>query len=84
MSAGFVHSSFTFGYESNVRNSDIDREFAASSSNVFNLPPAAEVAPGSLISFLQKGLQYLQIETEIRAVSHSQALVHKWNGFILV
>mmetsp|Transcript_49257 Transcript_49257/g.127050 ORF Transcript_49257/g.127050 Transcript_49257/m.127050 type:complete len:496 (-) Transcript_49257:770-2257(-) len=50
--SGFQHSSFTFGYESNIRSCDID---------------PAEVAPGSLISFLQKGLQYLQIETEIKA-----------------
>ena len=54
--AGFSHSAFVFGYESFVHKSNI-------SGN--------DVPPGALISFLQKGLQYLELEAnlnEVRAV----------------
>jgi len=51
--SGFVHSSFTFVYESmlgrsNMRNSE------------------RSIPPGALISFLQKGLQYVGIEETLR------------------
>jgi len=48
--SGFQHSAFTFGYESMITHSHIN---------------GAEVAPGALISYLQKGLLYKQIETHL-------------------
>ena len=48
--AGFTHSAFTFGYESFVHKSDIN-------SN--------DVPPGALVSFVQKGLQYLEMEANL-------------------
>ena len=50
--SGFVHSAFTFVYESmlgrsNIRNAD------------------RSIPPGALISFLQKGLQYVGIEENL-------------------
>ncbi len=53
--AGFQHSAFTFGYESLVHKTGIN---------------GADVPPGALISFIQKGLQYLELEanlTDVRA-----------------
>ena len=52
--AGFSHSAFVFGYESFVHKSNI-------SGN--------DVPPGALISFLQKGLQYLELEANLNEVS---------------
>ncbi|CAB9518336.1 like/WD repeat-containing protein TBL1XR1 [Seminavis robusta] len=54
--SGFVHSAFTFVYESmlgktNIRNGD------------------RSIPPGALISFLQKGLQYVGIEENLRKES---------------
>lgn len=49
--AGFIHSAFTFAHESMIGQS------ASSKSNV---------PPGALISFLQKGLQYIGIEETLR------------------
>ncbi len=48
--AGFTHSAFTFGYESFVHKTDIN-------SN--------DVPPGALVSFVQKGLQYLEMEANL-------------------
>lgn len=48
--AGFTHSAFAFGYESFVHKSKID-------SN--------DVPPGALITFIQKGLQYLELEANL-------------------
>jgi transducin (beta)-like 1 len=49
--AGFVHAAFTFAHESMI---------GQSSSSKSNVPP------GALISFLQKGLQYIGIEETLR------------------
>ena len=66
--AGFAHSAFTFASESLVHKSPIE---------------AHDVPAGALISFLQKGLQYLEIEANVQEVSaqhmmpvgsHAQAL----------
>ena len=51
---GFAHSAFVFTQESLV----------AKSSAAFT-----DVPPGSLISFLQKGLEYVQIEEHIDEVN---------------
>lgn len=48
---GFKHSAFTFGHESQILKSSVN---------------ASEVPPGALISFLQKGIQYLQTESKIQ------------------
>lgn len=48
--SGFVHSAFVFAYESLVGRSDI---------------ATVDIPPGSLINFLQKGLQYVEIEREL-------------------
>ena len=48
--SGFNHSAFTFGYESFINKSNIN---------------GAGVAPGALISLLQKGLQYCEVEAQV-------------------
>ncbi len=48
--SGFEHSAFTFGHESFIYKSTLD---------------GAGVAPGSLISLVQKGLQYSEIESHV-------------------
>lgn len=48
--SGFLHSAFTFAYESQL-----------ATSNVIS----TDVPPGALISFVQKGLQYVGIEAHI-------------------
>ncbi len=49
--SGFAHSAFTFAHESLVARSVVSD---------------AEVPPGALIAFLQKGLQYVEIETHLQ------------------
>ena len=51
--AGFVHASFAFGSESQIVKSNIN---------------GLEVAPGALVSFVQKGLQYSEIESHVHEV----------------
>ena len=46
--SGFTHSAYTFGYESFVSKTSIAR--------------GVELPPGALVSFIQKGLQYLELE----------------------
>ncbi|GBG30801.1 F-box-like/WD repeat-containing protein TBL1X [Hondaea fermentalgiana] len=48
--SGYVHSAFTFAYESLVGRADL---------------ATADIPPGALINFLQKGLQYVEIEKEL-------------------
>ncbi|KAL8141091.1 hypothetical protein V2J09_007112 [Rumex salicifolius] len=48
--SGFTHSAFTLGYEAGINNSTIDG----------NLVP-----PGALIKFVQKGVQYLELEANL-------------------
>jgi transducin (beta)-like 1 len=49
--AGFGHSAFTFAHESLVARSVV---------------ADADVPPGALITFLQKGLQYVEIESHLQ------------------
>eukprot|EP00736_Rhodelphis_marinus_P008226 Rmarinus@m.17192 len=49
--SGYNHAGFTFAYESSVAQSNINGD---------------HVPPGALISFLQKGLQYAEIETHLK------------------
>ena len=48
--SGFNHSAFTFGYESFINKSNIN---------------GASVPPGALVAFLQKGLQYCEVEAQV-------------------
>lgn len=52
--AGFTHSAFAFGYEASINKCPID---------------ASLVPPGALITFIQKGLQYLEMEANLSNVS---------------
>lgn len=51
---GFTHSAFALGYEAGINKSPIDG----------NLVP-----PGALITFVQKGLQFLEMEANLSNVS---------------
>jgi hypothetical protein len=55
-SSGFAHSAFTFAYESLVIKSSTAQ---------------TEIPPGALITFLQKGLEYIAIEEHINEVQTS-------------
>lgn len=48
--SGFHHSAYSFGYESMIHKSNIN---------------GGDVPPGALISFIQKGLQYLELEANL-------------------
>ncbi|KAI5655229.1 hypothetical protein M9H77_32416 [Catharanthus roseus] len=48
--SGFTHSAFALGYEANIDKSPIDG----------NLVP-----PGALVKFVQKGIQYLELEANL-------------------
>ncbi|XP_048493674.1 WD40 repeat-containing protein HOS15 isoform X2 [Beta vulgaris subsp. vulgaris] len=48
--SGFTHSAFAFGYEAGINNSKIDG----------NLVP-----PSALVRFVQKGLQYMELEMNL-------------------
>lgn len=52
--AGFKHSAFTLGYEAGLNKTVIDGN---------------QVPPGALVSFVQKGLQYLELEANLNEVS---------------
>lgn len=51
--SGYVHTAFSFGYESVVNKSTID---------------GSQVPPGALLSFLQRGLNYVEIEATLASV----------------
>ncbi|KAF5736192.1 hypothetical protein HS088_TW14G00328 [Tripterygium wilfordii] len=48
--SGFTHSAFALGYEAGINKCSIDGNF---------------VPPGALITFIQKGLQYLEMEANL-------------------
>ena len=50
---GFSHSAFTFAYESLVAKSSVVH---------------TDLPPGALVTFLQKGLEYVTIEEHIKEV----------------
>ena len=49
-----MHTAFTFAYESLVAKSKV---------------ASADVPPGALIAYLQKGLQYVSIEAQLNEVT---------------
>lgn len=51
---GFIHAAFTLGYEAGIHKGGIDG----------NLVP-----PGALITIVQKGLQYIELEANTDEVS---------------
>lgn len=59
---GFTHSAFTFAYESLVIKSSAAQ---------------TEIPPGALITFLQKGLEYIAIEEHIAEVRNLFRFVFK-------
>lgn len=50
LNIGYVHSAFTFGYESHVNRSKID---------------GSQIPPGALLSFMQRGINFVEIEESI-------------------
>eukprot|EP00188_Purpureofilum_apyrenoidigerum_P002220 Plantae.Rhodophyta-Purpureofilum_apyrenoidigerum.ctg2352.p1 GENE.Plantae.Rhodophyta-Purpureofilum_apyrenoidigerum.ctg2352~~Plantae.Rhodophyta-Purpureofilum_apyrenoidigerum.ctg2352.p1 ORF type:complete len:499 (+),score=65.89 Plantae.Rhodophyta-Purpureofilum_apyrenoidigerum.ctg2352:52-1548(+) len=48
--SGYVHSAFAFGYESHIVKSNID---------------GSQIPPGVLLSFLQRGISYVAIESSL-------------------
>ena len=52
--SGFTHAAYTFGYESYIAKTSIAQ--------------GTELPPGALISFIQKGLQYLELEANLNEV----------------
>ena len=50
--SGFQHAAFTFGFESMVHRAEINGN---------------DVPPGALVSFIQKGLQYVELEANLNA-----------------
>ena len=56
LESGFMHSAFAFGHESRVDGGGQKRE-------------ATAIPPGALISFVQKGLQYCELEANLNEVS---------------
>jgi len=57
-SAGYIHSAFAFGHESHIYRSTID---------------GSQIPPGALLSFLQRGLSYVEIEASLRDSRDSSA-----------
>lgn len=55
--AGFDHSAFTFSYEAYLAQAHIS---------------PTEIPPGALVTFLQKGLQFLEIEANLNDVSETR------------
>lgn len=51
---GFTHAAFALGYEAGINKSTVDG----------NLVP-----PGALVTFVQKGIQYLELEANLSCVS---------------
>lgn len=55
-SLGYIHTAFAFGYESHINKTTIDSSL---------------IPPGALISFLQRGISYVQIESKLNISSVS-------------
>lgn len=53
LESGFSHSTFAFQYETAIHRADIK---------------GAGVKPGALIRLLQKGLQFVEVETHLKQV----------------
>lgn len=54
ITAGFTHAAFAFGNEASINKSPIDGKL---------------IPPGALITLVQKGLQYLEMEANLSNVS---------------
>lgn len=55
LESGFSHSAFTFAHESLVARTVVSD---------------SDIPPGALLSFLQKGLQYVEIESHLQEVRY--------------
>uniref|UniRef100_A0A7S2WJ69 Uncharacterized protein n=1 Tax=Mucochytrium quahogii TaxID=96639 RepID=A0A7S2WJ69_9STRA len=65
--SGFAHSAFVFAYESLVGRANL---------------ATADIPPGALISFMQKGLQYVEIERELELGGRSSDLANGISLFL--
>ena len=61
MPAGFTHSAYTFSNESQVTKTYTEM---------------AQIAPGSLIRFLYKGIQFTEIEANLKEVYNTHHLAY--------
>lgn len=59
--AGFTHSAFALGYEAGINKCTIDGNM---------------VPPSALITLVQKGLQYLEMEANLNSVSMPQPIIN--------
>jgi len=66
LESGFTHSAFAFGNESYV--------------NQRTIAPERAIPPGALISFVQKGLQYLELEANLNEVRVCAMRVRAWRA----
>lgn len=57
--SGYVHAAFTFGYESHVVKSKID---------------GSQIPPGALLSFVQRGVNFVEIEESVIGGGESGAV----------
>ncbi|KAK4527381.1 hypothetical protein GAYE_SCF39G5303 [Galdieria yellowstonensis] len=55
--SGYIHTAFAFGYESHINKTTIDSSL---------------IPPGALISFLQRGISYVQIESKLNISSSNE------------
>jgi len=58
LESGFTHSAFAFGHESRVDGG----------GQKTTAPGGGTIPPGALISFVQKGLQYCELEANLNEV----------------
>lgn len=63
--SGFTHSAFALGYEAGINKCTIDGNM---------------VPPGALITFVQKGIQYLEMEANSSNVSMHKPLVSDFSS----
>jgi hypothetical protein len=68
-SVGFLHSSYTFGHESLIVLEE-SGSGSSSTSNLAGQQHGQTVPPGALISLLQKGIKFLQVEAHMNEVSN--------------
>lgn len=68
MIIGYSHSAFTFAYESLVAKSSVAQ---------------SDIPPGALITFLQKGLEYVGIEEHIHEVRSVMIIKNKFCQLVI-
>ena len=69
LAAGFVHSAFTLNHESSLSGNKLDVD---------------HVPPGALVTFVQKGIQYMEMEANLTDVSMHRSTLHAHNWHIVL